>query len=120
MTTTDITELHTRVERIERQHRRLRRFAWGALSLLPLGLGAFVSGRADPVVRAQQVELLNPAGARQAVLSADSAGVTLTFFGRRGKPVSALELGDSSLTLLDAGGQPVARLGGPQVRHLVD
>jgi hypothetical protein len=70
------------------------------------------------VLRAQQVELLNPAGARQAVLSADSAGVMLTLFGARGKPVSALRLSDSALTLLDAGGQSVARLGGPQVRHL--
>lgn len=120
MTTTDIFDLNIRMERIERQHRRLRRLAWGALSLLPLGLGAFVSGRADPVIRTQQVELLNPAGARQAVLSADSAGVTLTLLGPRGKPVSALELGDSGLTLLDANGQPVATLGGPRVRHLVE
>jgi hypothetical protein len=120
MTNTDVSELSTRLERIERQQRRLRRVAWGALCLLPLGLGAFVSGGADPVVRTQQVELLNPAGARQAVLSADSAGVMLTLFGPRGKPVSALQLGDSGLTLLDADGQPVATLGGPRIRHLVE
>lgn len=120
MTTTEVSGLIARLERIERQQRGLRRFACGALCLLPFALGAFVTGGADPVVRAQQVELLNPAGARQAVLSADSTGVTLTLFGPRGKPVSALELGDSALTLLDAGGQPVATLGGPQVRHLVE
>jgi hypothetical protein len=91
-----------------------------ALCLLPLGLGGFVSGRADPVVRAEQIELLNPAGARQAVLRANSAGVVLMLFGPRGKPVSALQLGDSALTLLDAAGQPVATLGGPGVKHLVE
>ena len=64
--------------------------------------------------------LLNPAGARQAVLRADSAGVVLMLFGPRGKPVSALQLGDSALTLLDAAGQPVATLGGPGVKHLVE
>ena len=118
MKTTEVSQLVARLEHLERQHRRLRRFAWGAACLLPLGLGAFVRGEAGPVVRAEQVELLNATGARQAVLTADSGGVTLTLFGARGKPVSALELGDSALTLLDAGGQPVARLGGPQVRHL--
>ena len=118
MTTTDVSQLSARLERLERQQRRLCRFAWGALGLLPLGLGAFVTGGAGPVVRAEQVELLNAAGARQALLSADSAGVTLTLFGARGKPVSAMQLGDSALTLLDAGGQPVATLGGPRVRHL--
>ena len=87
---------------------------------VPLALGAFANGRADPVVRAGQVELLNRAGARQAVLSADSAGVTLTLFGPRGKPVSAVQLGDSALTLLDATGEPVATLGGPRVKHLVE
>ena len=120
MSTIELSQLRARLERIERQQRRLRRFAWGAICLLPLGLGAFVRGGADPVVRAEQVELLNPAGARQAVLSADSSGVTLTLFGARGKPVSALQLGDSALTLLDAGGQPVATLGGPRVKHLVE
>jgi hypothetical protein len=120
MTTTDVSRLAARLERIERQQRRLRRFAWGALCLLPLGLGAFVGGGADPVVRAEQIELLNPAGARQAVLRADSAGVMLMLFGPRGKPVSALQLDDSALTLLDAAGQPVATLGGPGVKHLVE
>ena len=120
MTTIDVSELTARLERIERQQRRVRRFAWGALCLLPLALGAFANGRADPVVRAGQVELLNRAGARQAVLSADSAGVTLTLFGPRGKPVSAVQLGDSALTLLDATGEPVATLGGPRVKHLVE
>ena len=118
MMTTDVSQLAARLEHLERQHRRLRRLAWGAVCLLPLGLGGFVRGGSGPVVRAEQVELLNAAGVRQAALTADSGGVTLTLFGTRGKPVSALQLGDSALTLLDAGGQPVARLGGPQVRHL--
>jgi len=120
MTTTDGSRLMARLERLERQQRHLRRIAWCALTLLPLALGAFVRHGPGPVVRAEQVELLNPAGARQAVLNADSSGVTLTLLGARGKPVSALQLGDSGITLLDAGGQPVATLGGPRVRHLVE
>jgi hypothetical protein len=118
MTTTDVSNLAARLDRLERQQRRLRRLAWGALALLPLALGAFARGGPGPVVRAEQIELLNDAGARQAVLSADSGGVTLTLLGTRGKPVSALQLGDSAITLLDADGQPVATLGGPRVRHL--
>ncbi|HKU62330.1 MAG TPA: hypothetical protein VJQ44_13985 [Gemmatimonadales bacterium] len=118
MTMTDVSDLAARLDRLERQQRRYRRFAWGALGLLPLVLGAFVGGGPGPLVRAEQVELLNAAGGRQAVLSADSSGVTLTLFGARGKPVSGLQLGDSALTLLDADGQPVATLGGPRVRHL--
>jgi hypothetical protein len=118
MTTTDVSHLAARLDRLERQQRRLQRIAWGALALLPLALGAFVRGGPGPVVRAEQIELLNAAGTRQAVLSSDSTGVTLTLLGARGKPVSALQLRDSAITLLDAGGQPVATLGGPRVRHL--
>ncbi len=120
MTTSDVSYLVARLGRVERQQRRLRRFAWGAIGLLPLALGAFVRGGSGPVVRVEQIELLNATGTRQAVLRADSSGVTLTLFGARGNPVSALHLGDSALTLLDAGGQPVATLGGPLVRHLGD
>ncbi|MFL5494919.1 MAG: hypothetical protein ACJ8DJ_19700 [Gemmatimonadales bacterium] len=47
---------------------------------------------ADSVVQADRVELVTASGARRAVLSADSAGVSLT---------------------------AVATLGGPNVRHLV-
>lgn len=119
MMATDRSHLAARLHQLERQQRRLRRLAWGALGLLPLMLGAFASSGPGPVVRAAQVELLTETGARKAVLSADSGGVTLTLFGARGKPVSALLLGDSALTLLDGAGQPVATLGGPRVRHLV-
>ena len=35
-----------------------------------------------------------------------------------GRPASALRLSDTTLTLLDANGRPVATLGGPRVRHL--
>ncbi len=117
MTTSDMA---TRLTRLERQQRRLRRLAGGALCLLPVGLGAFASGRPDPVVRAEQVELITATGTRQAVLDADSMGVTLTLFTVKGRPASALRLSDSTLTLLDASGEPVATLGGPRVRHLVE
>ena len=117
MTTTDTA---TRLIELERQQRRGRRLAWGALCLLPVSLGAFASGGPDPVVRAEQVELVTATGTRQALLNADSTGVTLTLFTVKGRPASALRLSDSTLTLLDASGEPVATLGGPRVRHLVE
>jgi hypothetical protein len=95
----------------------LRRLGWGALCLLPVGLGAF-AGRPGPVVRAEQVELVTASGTRQATIDADSAGVTVTLFTAKGRPASALRLSDSTLTLLDADGRAVATLGGPRVRHL--
>jgi hypothetical protein len=118
MTTPDVSTLVARVARLEQQQRSLRRLAWGALCLLPVGLGAFAGGGAGPVVRAEQVELITPGGTRKAALNADSAGVTLTLFTAKGRPASALRLSDSTLSLLDGMGQPVATLGGPRVRHL--
>jgi hypothetical protein len=117
MTASEVSELTARLAKLERYHRSLRRLALAALCLLPLGLGAFAS-RSGPVVRAEQVELITAAGIRQATLDADSAGVTVTLFTTKGRPASALHLSDSTLTLLDAEGRPVATLGGPRVRHL--
>lgn len=117
MTASEVSELAARLARLERYHRSLRRLGWALLCLLPVGLGAFANG-SGPVVRAEQVELITANGVRQATLEADSAGVTLTLFTVKGRPASALHLGDSTLTLLDANGRPVATLGGPRVRHL--
>lgn len=117
MTTSDLADLKTRVAELERRQRTLRRLAWGTLSLLPIGLGAFTIG-AGPVVRAERVELITASGSRQAVMDSDSAGVTLTLFTTSGRPASAVRLTDSTLALLDARGRTIALLGGPVVRHL--
>ena len=117
MTTSDESDLRARLASLEQFHRSVRRLAWGALCLVPIGLGAFVSAP-DPVVRAEQVELVTAKGVRQAALNADSGGVTLTLFTARGRPASAVRLSDSALTLFDAAGRPVATLGGPMVRHV--
>jgi hypothetical protein len=119
MTTPDVAGITARLIQLERQQRRFRRLALGALCLLPVLLGAFAAGRRAPVVQAERVELITANGTRQAVLSSDSAGVNLTLFSAKGRPASALRL-DSMLTLLDATGQPVAVLGGPKVRHLAE
>lgn len=114
MATSDLAELQARFAVLERRQRTL---ALGVLCILPLGLGAFTLG-AGPVVRAEQVELITAGGTRQAMLDSDSAGVTLTLFGTKGQPASAMRLTDSTLALLDGRGRTVALLGGPVVRHL--
>ena len=121
------SQLASRLSRLERQHRQLRRVALGGLSLILLGLAAFTSGRSAPVVQADRVELVTASGARRAVLSADSAGVSLTLLDRKGRPASAMRLSNTAelvdnfptLTLLDSEGKEVATLGGPTVKHLV-
>jgi hypothetical protein len=121
MTTPDVAGITARLIQLERQQRRFRRLALGALCLLPVGLGAFAAGRRAPVVQAERVELITASGTRQAVLSSDSAGVNLTLLSVKGRPAGALRLSnDSMLTLLDATGRPVAVLGGPKVRHLAE
>jgi len=121
------SQLAARLSRLERQHRQFRRVAIGGLCLVPLSLAAFTTGRRAPVVQADRVELVTAAGARRAVLNADSAGVSLTLFDRKGRPASALRLSNQlelrdnfpTLTLLDSRGGVVATLGGPVVKHLV-
>ncbi len=109
-----------RLSRLERQNHQLRRLALAGLCLLPLGLAAFATGRSAPVVQAERIELVTASGTRQAVLSADTAGVNLTLVDREGRPVTGMRLSnDSKLTLLDSQGKEVATLGGPSVRHLV-
>ncbi len=41
----------TRLDRLERHQRQLRRAAFAALCLLPLGLGAFALDSASPTVK---------------------------------------------------------------------
>jgi hypothetical protein len=121
MTPPDVSNFAARLIQLERQQRHLRRLAVGAVCVLPVALGAFATSRPAPVVQADRVELITANGTRQAVLSADSAGVNLTLFTVRGRQASALRLSnDSTLTLLDGAGRPVATLGGPKVRHLVE
>ena len=57
MTISDESDIRARIASLEQSHRRMRHLAWGTLFLVPIGLGAFVSAP-DPVVRAEQVELI--------------------------------------------------------------
>ena len=121
------SQIVSRLSQLERQHRQFRRLAVGGLCLLPLGLAAFATARSAPVVQANRVELVAASGARQAVLSADAAGVSLTLLDRKGRPGSSMRLSNDStltsdnptLTLRDAEGRAVATLGGPTLRHLI-
>ena len=113
--------------RLSRLERQIRRVAIGGLCLVPLSLAAFASGGGASVVQADRVELVTASGARRAVLSTDSAGVSLTLFDRKGRPASAMRLSSDSgqrdfptLNLLDSRGDVVATLGGPTIKHLVE
>jgi hypothetical protein len=121
------SQLAARMNRLERQHRQLRRVALGGLCLVPLSLAAFATGQSAPVVQADRVELVTASGKPQAVLSTDSAGVSLTLLDRKGRPASAMRLSNQhdltdnfpTLALIDSQGKVVATLGGPTVKHLV-
>lgn len=50
-------EVLGRLNRLEREHQRLRRVALIALCVLPAGLGAFAVNTGSPVVQAERVVL---------------------------------------------------------------
>ena len=111
----DVADLSARVAHLERRQRILRPLAGLAMGVT---LAAFVRG-APAVVQAQRVELVNPKGAVQAALAADSTGVVLMLFDKRGHASASLRLNaDPRLAVIDEGGREVAGLGAPRVQHL--
>jgi len=114
----DVADLIARVAHLERRQRILRPLAGLAMVVTLATLVAFVRG-APGVVQAQRVELVNPKGAAQAALAADSTGLVLTLFDKRGHASASLRLNaDPRLAVIDEGGREVAGLGAPRVQHL--
>ena len=111
----------SRIVRLEQELRRLRLIVIaGILGATGLGLSGF--GRPAPeVVRAQRVELVSPAGIRQAVLGADTLGFAVTVLDERGRPVSSLRLSTEPRVSVETGeGREVAGLGAPRPRNLTE
>lgn len=115
----DPRDLIARIVDLERRRRLLRTLAGLAMILAVTGLAAFTAD--DPgTVQAQRVELVNAKGDTRAVLAADTSGVTLTLFDRRGHVTGSLRLNDDPrVAVLDGSGREMAGLGAPRVQHLV-
>ena len=112
--------LARRTMRLE-PHRRVTRLLVGLAILLLTGLLVAFGRQVPDVVQARRIELVDPKGAAQAALTADSDGVRLTLMDARGRPTASLRLDrDSRITLLDANGREVASLGAPRVQHLAE
>jgi hypothetical protein len=83
-------------------------------------LVAFI-GNGQDVVRAGRVELVDAEGALRAAVGADTAGVTLVMYDNQGRVSASFQLNDKPrLSIRDAGGREVARLGAVQVQHLIE
>ena len=103
---------------LERRQRLLQPLA--VALLVPAALAAFAAGNPD-IVQARRVELIDLKGETRATLAADTAGVNLTLFDKRGRITAAIRLnGDPRLTVLDQAGREVAGIGAPRVQHLVE
>jgi hypothetical protein len=114
----DRRDLVARVAHLERRQRVLQPLAGLAMVLTMGGLVAFASEGPD-VVQAQRVELVDLKGDTQAALAADTTGVRLTLFDKRGRVTATLRLDDDPrLAVLDGGGREVAGLGAPRAQHL--
>jgi hypothetical protein len=87
--------------------------------LMMPALVAFATEGPD-IVQAQRVELIDLKGETQAALAADTTGVRLTLFDKRGRVTASLRLDDDPrLAILDGSGREVVGLAAPRVQHLV-
>jgi hypothetical protein len=89
--------------------------------LLAIAAGAAVGFRQAPpeVLQAERIELVNRQGSRQAQLTTDSLGLTVTLFDGQGSEVASFRFNqEPRLTVLDEGRREVVRLGAPRSQHL--
>jgi hypothetical protein len=115
----DPVDLVAQVAQLERRQRVLQPLAGLAMVLTMAALVAFATKGPD-IVQAQRVELVDLKGETRAALAADTSGVKLTLFDKRGRVTGSLRLDDDPrLAVLDGGGREVAGLGAPRVQHLV-
>lgn len=82
------SELLTRIEKLERDNRRLKRFGLAALALVA-GLGLVAAARPIPkVIKAHEFAAVDAAGKIQVTMSADSGlGPSVDLYGKKGLPI---------------------------------
>ena len=113
----DPPDLVARVAHLERRQRVLQPLAGLAMALTVASVVAFASG--PDMIQAQRLELVDLKRETRAALAADTTGVRLTLFDKRGRVTASLRLDDDPrLAVLDGGGREVAGLGAPRVQHL--
>jgi hypothetical protein len=100
-------------------------FTSRALVLLLMAVAAVTivafTPRPPKVIRAERVELVTPAGLRQAQLSTDSLGLTVTLFDRGGREAASFRLNqEPRFTVLDGSRREVVGLGAPKPQHLTN
>lgn len=89
--------------------------------LLASGAEAAIVAFTPPpkVLQAERIELVTPQGLRQAQLTTDSLGLTVTLFDRHGRQAASFRLNqEPRLTVLDDSGREVVGLGAPRPQHL--
>lgn len=112
------SDLVTRLDRLERQQRWSRALV---VLLMAAAGGALVAFKAAPpeVLQAERIELVTRQGMRQAQLTTDSLGLTVTLFDRQGREAASFRLNHAPrLTVLDESRREVVGLGAPRPQHL--
>jgi hypothetical protein len=117
----DLTDPAARIRQLETELQRIRILGLAAvLLMLTLTLSGFGQS-AEPVVRAERLELVSTQGVRQAILRADTSGFVMMLLDERGRPSARLRLTDEPwLSIQTDRGEEVAGLGEPKVRHLTE
>jgi hypothetical protein len=111
----------SRVVRLEYRLQRAQAVACGSALLAATLLLSGYDGKAREIVQAERLELVTAQGVRQAILSADTLGFTITLLDARGKPTGVLRLsGEPRVTVETGRGREVAGLGAPKVHHLTE
>jgi len=109
----DLEAVHRRLEKLEKQNRRMKWFAAGTVIAL-LGVG-FLTGQTTPekVVEANSFVLKDEAGNVRAALAMVEGSPMLRLFDSAGRPriVEAVTVIGASIGVLDAAGKPRAALG---------
>jgi hypothetical protein len=111
-------DLVTRLDQLERQQRWSRALV---VLLMAAAGGGVVAFKAAPpeVLQAERIELVTRQGQRQAQLTTDSLGLTVTLFDRQGREAASFRLNhEPRLTVLDESRREVVGLGAPRPQHL--
>ena len=121
--TSTVEALASRLDRLERQNRRLTHGVIAMAIVALFGATAQVARGAGPAVVSEKFTLVNPVDRALAVLENRAvAGATprpsLTFFDQDGNPVVKIGIGDKGPTLevTDRNGRKHDYFGGPVVR----